>query len=48
MCSKFEDHWDARRADSLPVLDDGKPCQAIAEFLHLEDEHHSGPAKDVP
>ncbi len=33
-----EDHGIARRANAMLVLDDGKSCQEIAEFLYLDDD----------
>ena len=33
-----EDHGVARRANALLLLDDGKSCQAIADFLYLDDD----------
>jgi hypothetical protein len=33
--SQREDHGIARRANALLLLDDGKSCQVIAEFLYL-------------
>ena len=36
--SQCEDHGVARRANALLLLDDGKPCQVIAEFLYLDDD----------
>ena len=36
--SQREDHGVARRANALLLLDDGKPCQVIAEFLYLDDD----------
>jgi transposase len=33
-----EDHGIARRANALLLLDDGKSCQEIAEFLYLDDD----------
>jgi len=36
--SQREDHGIARRANAILLLDDGKSCQAIAEFLHLDDD----------
>ena len=33
-----EDHGIARRANAILLLDDGKSCQAIAEFLYLDDD----------
>lgn len=33
-----EDHGIARRANALLLLDDGKSCQVIAEFLYLDDD----------
>jgi hypothetical protein len=35
MRSRREDHGVARRANAILLLDDGKSCQAIAEFLYL-------------
>ena len=32
--SQREDHGIARRANALLLLDDGKSCQVIAEFLY--------------
>ncbi|WP_420012132.1 IS630 family transposase [Tateyamaria sp.] len=32
------DHGVARRANAILLLDDGKSCQAIAEFLYLDDD----------
>ena len=34
--SQREDHGVARRANAILLLDDGKPCQVIAEFLYLD------------
>ena len=36
--SQREDHGVARRANAILLLDDGKSCQAIAEFLYLDDD----------
>ena len=36
--SQREDHGIARRANALLLLDDGKSCQVIAEFLYLDDD----------
>ena len=36
--SQREDHGIARRANAILLLDDGKSCQAIAEFLYLDDD----------
>ena len=36
--SQREDHGIARRANAILLLDDGKPCQVIAEFLYLDDD----------
>ena len=33
-----EDHGIARRANAMLLLDDGKSCQAISEFLYLDDD----------
>ena len=33
-----EDHGIPRRANALLLLDDGKSCQVIAEFLYLNDD----------
>ncbi|MDG1457818.1 MAG: hypothetical protein P8Q92_08030 [Pseudoprimorskyibacter sp.] len=33
-----EDHGVARRANAILLLDDGKSCQANAEFLYLDDD----------
>ena len=33
-----EDHGVARRANAILLLDDGKSCQVIAEFLYLDDD----------
>ena len=33
-----EDHGIARRANALLLLDDGKSCVQIAEFLYLDDD----------
>ena len=33
-----EDHGIARRANALLLLDDGKTCVQIAEFLYLDDD----------
>ena len=33
-----EDHGVARRANALLLLDDGKSCVQIAEFLYLDDD----------
>ncbi len=38
MRSRREDHGVARRANAILLLDDGKSCQAIAEFLYLDDD----------
>ena len=34
--SQREDHGVARRANAILLLDDGKSCQAIVEFLYLD------------
>ena len=31
-----EDHGIARRANAILLLDDGKSCQEISDFLYLE------------
>ena len=36
--SQREDYGIARRANALLLLDDGKSCQVIAEFLYLDDD----------
>ncbi|MFV0293324.1 MAG: IS630 family transposase, partial [Paracoccus sp. (in: a-proteobacteria)] len=36
--SHREDHGIARRANAILLLDDGKSCQMIAEFLYLDDD----------
>jgi hypothetical protein len=36
--SQREYHGIARRANALLLLDDGKACQVIAEFLYLDDD----------
>ena len=36
--SQREDHGIARRANAILLLDDGKSCQTIAEFLYLDDD----------
>ena len=36
--SQQEDHGIARRANAILLLDDGKSCQLIAEFLYLDDD----------
>ena len=36
--SQREDHGVARRANAILLLDDGKSCQVIAEFLYLDDD----------
>ena len=36
--SHREDHGVARRANAILLLDDGKTCQVIAEFLYLDDD----------
>ena len=33
-----EDHGIARRANAILLLDDGKSCQEISEFLYLDDD----------
>ena len=33
-----EDHGTARRANAILLLDDGKSCEQIAEFLYLDDD----------
>ena len=33
-----ENHGVARRANAILLLDDGKTCQVIAEFLYLNDD----------
>ena len=38
MRSQREDHGVARRANAILLLDDGKSCQAIAEFLYIDDD----------
>ena len=37
-----EDNGIARRANAILLLDDGKSCQEISDFLYLDDEYHSG------
>ena len=36
--SQREDHGVARRANAILLLDDGKSCQDIAEYLYLDDD----------
>ena len=36
--SHREDHGISRRANAILLLDDGKSCQMIAEFLYLDDD----------
>ena len=36
--SQREDHGVARRANAILLLDDWKSCQAIAEYLYLDDD----------
>lgn len=36
--SHREDHGVARRANAILLLDDGKSCQPIADFLYLDDD----------
>ena len=36
--SQREDHGVARRANAILLLDDGKSCQVITEFLYLDDD----------
>ena len=36
--SQREDHGVARRANALLLLDDGKSCHVIAEFVCLDDD----------
>lgn len=36
--SHREDHGIARRANAILLLDEGKSCQVIAEFLYLDDD----------
>ena len=36
--SHREDHGVGRRANAILLLDDGKSCQMIAEFLYLDDD----------
>lgn len=36
--SQQEDHGIARRANAILLLDNGKSCQLIAEFLYLDDD----------
>jgi hypothetical protein len=36
--SHREDHGVARRANAILLLDDGKSCQVITEFLYLDDD----------
>lgn len=36
--SHREDHGIARRANAILLLDDGKSCQVIAEYLYLDDD----------
>ncbi len=36
--SQREDHGIARRANAILLLDDGKSCHVIAEFLYLDDD----------
>ena len=38
VCRQREDHGVARRANAILLLDDGKSCQAIAEFPYLDDD----------
>lgn len=38
MRSQREHHGIARRANAILLLDDGKSCQAIGEFLYLDDD----------
>ena len=38
MRSERQDHGVTRRANALRLLDDGKSCHVIAEFLHLDDD----------
>ena len=38
MRGRREDHGVARRADAILLLDDGKSCRVIAEFLYLDDD----------
>jgi hypothetical protein len=33
-----EDHGIARRANAILLLDDGKSCQEISDFLYLDDD----------
>jgi transposase len=33
-----EDYGIARRANAILLLDDGKSCQEIADFLYLDDD----------
>ena len=33
-----EDHGIARRCNALLLLDDGKSCQQIAQYLYLDDD----------
>ncbi len=37
-----EDHGIARRANAILLLNAGKSCQAIAEFLYLDDDSVRG------
>ena len=43
--SQREDHGVARRANAILLLDDGKSCQVIAEFLYLD---YPRLAQDLP
>ena len=42
MRSQREDHCVARQANANLLLDDGKSCQAIAEFLYLDNDTSRG------
>jgi hypothetical protein len=33
-----EDHGIARQANAMLLLDDGKSCQEISDFLYLDDD----------
>ena len=43
--SQREGHDIARRANAILLLDDGKSCQVIAEFLYLDDDTIRGWSK---
>ena len=36
--SQTEEHGIARRANALLLLDEGKPCTAIAKVLYIDDD----------